>query len=115
MPYTTIAGTWGFAEVNECAEDPRDFVFSRDGKRMSAVHKGLAEAGDGDLRSRFEYKVLAATPESLHVALEGETRLDESGQPVTWDLVVFDTNTLRWRRSDWPQDEFTSELVRCEI
>jgi hypothetical protein len=82
---------------------------------MSVKRKGLGEAGEGDLRSTFEYRVLSASPGSLHVKLERETRLDASGRPVTWHLVVFGRDTLRWHRSDWREGAYTPELVRCEI
>ncbi len=113
-PYSTIAGNWGFREINECSGNPTDFEFSRDLHIMNAVHDEAAEAGDGDLRKIFKYRVLSSSANSLHLSLDGETRLDASGSPVTWHLVAFEDGTLRWRQSDWPTDEFTSELVRCD-
>jgi hypothetical protein len=115
QPYSTIVGTWGFANNNECAQDPRTFVFSDGLRRMDAVHKDLPGVELADPRSHFSYSVLSSTPTSLHVALDGEDRLDDSGKPVTWHLVVFDRNTLKWHRSDWAEGEFTPKLVRCEI
>lgn len=115
VPFSEIAGSWGFREINECADNPRNFVFSRDLQTMRAVHKEEAEAGDGDLRKVFAYRVLSALPNSLHLSLDGETRLDAAGKPVTWHLKVFEDGTLRWRQDDWAPEEFTSELVRCEI
>ena len=114
-PYSAIAGTWGFREIDECSINPRDFVFSRDLRTMSAVHDEVAEAGDGDLRKIFRYQVLSSSTNSLHLSLDGETRLDAAGRPVTWHLSVFEDGTLRWRQDDWPAGEYTSELVRCEI
>jgi len=114
-PYSSIAGTWGFREIDECSDNPRDFVFSRNLRTMSAIHDEVAEAGDGDLRKTFRYKVLSSSTHSLHLSLDGETRLDATGSPVTWHLAVFEDGTLRWRQDDWAAGEYTSELVRCEI
>jgi hypothetical protein len=112
-PFATIPGEWGFSKVDECASNPRVFSFHGNRKILRAAHQEDSEAGDGDVRKVFEYDVLGASDRELHVSLRGETRLDGAGKPVTWHLVIFDENTLRWRQSDWAEDEFTPELVRC--
>jgi hypothetical protein len=112
--FSIIAGEWGFAEIDECATNSRIFSFHKNRKILRATHQEISEAGHGDLRKVFEYDILNVSPHELHVSLRGETRLDSAGQPVTWYLVVFDNDTLRWRQSNWKAGEFTSELVRCK-
>lgn len=112
-PYSVISGEWGFSEVDECSTNPRVFSFHKNGKILRATHQEISEAGDGDLRKVFDYDVLGSSPQELQVRLHGETRLDGAGNPVTWRLVIFGKDTLRWRQNDWKADEFTSELVRC--
>ena len=114
-PYSIIAGEWGFSEIDECSTNPRTFTFHKSGRILRATHQEISEAGKGDLRKVFDYDVLDASTGELHVSLHGETRLDSAGKPVTWHLVIFDNDTLRWRQSDWKADEFTSELTRCKV
>ncbi|MDH5828915.1 hypothetical protein QFW80_00050 [Luteimonas sp. M1R5S18] len=114
-PYSVVSGEWGFSEVDECSTNPRTFSFHKSGRILRATHQEVSEAGDGDLRKVFDYDILGSSPQELHVSLHGETRLDGAGNPVTWHLVIFDKDTLRWRQNDWEAGEFTSELVRCKV
>jgi hypothetical protein len=47
------------------------------------------------------------------MAVFGETRRTAEGVPVVWDLVLVDSNTYRWHRTDWPWGGSTKAIRRC--
>ena len=48
-------------------------------------------------RSRWSYRILHVSPESVRLLLNGETRQTPQGKPVEWELVLTNPTTYRWR------------------
>ena len=47
--------------------------------------------------------------------IRGETRLDDDGVPVVWDLVMTSEDSYRWERADWAAlMGGTEEIERCD-
>lgn len=111
---STLAGVWGEDEA-DCRANPHTITFSPQGDLM---HVRYAEGGTADnesLQERFTYRVLAHRAYGLHLALQGETRLDDSGSPVTWEARQAELDSYCWWRSDWPATSCTAPRVRCEL
>lgn len=67
--------------------------------------------------SRGPVRTVIADPRGvgaiLVVQYDGETRLDDDGKPVVWELILVDANTFHWQRADWSNDSFTAPSHRC--
>lgn len=108
-----LAGVWGFSGTGECETDPQVISFSEDGRWMHVSYRQGGEAGPGDVRHRFSYRVLGRTDSDLRLSLAEETRRTASGEPVSWHLVRLDANRFCWRQSDWRPGSCTRPVVRC--
>ena len=114
-PYQVLPGKWGWEGSKDCQEAPLDIRFSNDGKRMHLSHSPEAENGQREPRRETSYTILGPTAMGLSMSMDGEDRLDTSGQPVTWDLVVLSNDQYCWHRSDWRSTGCTKPVNRCEI
>ncbi|WP_308365253.1 MULTISPECIES: hypothetical protein [unclassified Microbulbifer] len=112
---SVLPGTWGFSETEECSRDPQTISFSPDGKKMYVAYRLAGEAGSGDIRKTFTYRVGAQTGNLLRLNLDGETRASPTGDPVSWDLVLLNRDSFCWHRNDWREDECTKAVLRCII
>lgn len=113
FPIQTLQGDWGWTGLDECAKGPIRFRFTHDSRRMHLSH--LTEAPDGSKqlpRVETSYTVLGGSSDRLHLRMDGDGK-GEDGQPVTWDLVLFEENAYRWHRSDWPSGGYTRAVWRC--
>lgn len=113
FPIQTLQGDWGWTGLDECTKGPIRFRFTDASRRMHLSH--LTEAPDGSKqlpRVETSYTVLGGSPDRLHLRMDGDEK-GEDGQPVTWDLVLFNENTYRWHRSDWPPGGHTKAVRRC--
>nr|WP_295381961.1 hypothetical protein [Pseudoxanthomonas sp.] len=113
-PYVLLPGKWGWEGSNDCREAPEVISFSASRKHMYLALSPAREDGGREPRRVGEYRILQQIPEGLRMSLKGETRMDDSGQPVTWDLVLVDRDTYCWRRNDWG-DGCTKPLRRCGV
>ncbi len=114
-PFTVIPGQWGWAGSNDCAAYPKVISFNADQKKMFLSLAPVTPEGTREPRRQATYNVLRRVPDGLSMSLPDETRLDASGKPVTWDLIVMDKNQMCWHRSDWPQGGCTKSISRCGI
>ncbi|MCU0626862.1 MAG: hypothetical protein MUF21_10335, partial [Gemmatimonadaceae bacterium] len=46
-------------------------------------------------------------------AIRGETRVDDNGAPVVWELVMFGPDSYRWRDTTWSEGRYTGAITRC--
>jgi hypothetical protein len=110
-----LPGQWG-SDRAQCDVDPQTLSFSDDGRTLHARYRILGttyEAGKSD-KAHYRYRVGAQRGNLLHLELEGETRLDAAGQPVTWELALIDRDTFCWHRNDWPKaDACSPPMIRC--
>ena len=79
---------------------------------ISYPDKGYA--GDSDVREDFVYSIYEFTDTMIRAQLEDESRLDNSGKPIVWQLHLIDENSYCWSRDDWPADSCTPPRLRCD-
>ncbi len=80
---------------------------------MHLAHAPIKEDGAREPRREVTYRVLRTIPNGLSMSLVGENRLDATGKPVTWDLILLDQNQYCWRRNDWRPTGCTKSIKRC--
>lgn len=114
-PYQALPGKWGWEGSNDCEEAPQEIRFSESGKRMHVSLSPQTEDGPREPRRTADYTVLAPTANGLTMSMDGEDRLDPSGRPVTWDLILLSNDEYCWHRSDWRATGCTKSINRCEI
>jgi hypothetical protein len=78
-----------------------------------ALSKPITSA-TGETTTTILYKVLYAEENRIAVYLEGETRRTRARDRVIWVLILADKNRYNWRRTDWPRDDKTDDIVRCQ-
>lgn len=111
---TLAQNTWAWEHGPEtCTGLRQKFEIAPDGKTMTIHHSEPIEMSDGSTTSLTNYVVEGGTARVLHTYIPDETRLDEKGAPVKWDLVLIARNRLAWRRADWPEDVTTGMLRPC--
>ncbi len=69
---------------------------------------------DSDSTHVSIYDVLEVTPEYIRGRIQGEERLTESGEPVIWDIIPLNEQSFCWRRADWPSENCTAPIIRCD-
>jgi hypothetical protein len=106
----------------DCRQHAMEIRFDRDADgrlvyESKAIGTGAAERTPEQRISRGPVRNLIANPRGpgviLVVQYDGEPRLDDEGNPVTWELILIDANTFHWQRADWPNDAFTPASHRC--
>lgn len=110
----TLPGQWVDVDRKYCAIGRMTVSVSEDGKRVDFVHSALGLATPTDARDRFSYRVGEQRGNRLRLDMENETRLDDDGNVVSWDLILLSKNEFCWNRSDWPEDGCTVSTFRCE-
>ena len=113
--YEVLAGDWGWIGSEDCAEAPIEMRFSDGGKRMHLSHSPEADDGSREPRRETSYTVLKQTESALRMSMDDEDRLDISGNPVMWDLVLLSNDEYCWHRTDWQATSCTQSVLRCEI
>ena len=62
------------------------------------------------------YKIIAVQENRMLAAIEGETRLNEQGDPILWWFTFEDQDNFRFRIYDWPAGNVTSmRWTRCRL
>ena len=78
-------------------------LFSNDGKTVTWEFERAKTRLDGSETKSYRYGIRSATSVSIVLELEGETRKDEQGQLLVWELVVVDqAGIFRWRATTFP-------------
>ena len=88
--FASAQGTWGSpgsAELS-CDRNPHTIAFSPDRRTMSLHYRHPVRIDEGGDSGSARYRVLGHTRNAIRLALEGESNLTPSGDPVVWDLVV---------------------------
>ncbi|HET6432895.1 hypothetical protein [Dyella sp.] len=112
-PYAALPGAWGWEGTSDCTVSPQKIRFSADRKQMMLSLTPTDEHGTRAARREVTYAVLRDLPNGLRLALEGESRMDAAGKPVTWDLILRGSNEFCWHRGDWPGTGCTKSMDRC--
>lgn len=112
--FSGIAGTWG-EDAADCQSNPHTISFSPKGDVMNLRYLEGGTADGESMHEQFSYRVLGTISTGLHLALDGESRKDSSGNTVTWELRQIDKDSYCWWRSDWTAEECTVPRIRCEL
>ncbi len=118
-----LTGYWGWVEQED---DPADFSGTCDNHPMRVW---FTEAG-GRFHSQWALDVelghIATSPVyasvlnpdgrgMIHLAYDGEERIDDQGNRVSWYLVMLDNDAFVWVRNDWVNaGGNTRAMVRCK-
>jgi len=113
-PYALLPGKWGWEGSDDCKVAPEVISFSGNRKHMYIALSPVREDGGREPRRLAEYRILREIPAGLEMSLKGETRTNDAGQPVTWNLVLLERDKYCWQRSDWGSG-CTKPLQRCAI
>jgi hypothetical protein len=81
-------------------------VFSEDGRVVTWEFERPIKIYDESEVKSLKYRVLSAASVSLTMALEGENRTDDKGNPVVWELVMVDDGLFRWRATVLPVGQY---------
>ena len=109
-----IAGTWAWDRGPAACEGPTQrFELAPDRKTMKIHHSEPITNSAGETTDVTNYVVEGGDADVLHTYIPGETRLDDNGNPVKWDLVLIARNRIAWHRADWPEGATTGMLRRC--
>jgi len=112
-----LTGWWAesFDDSEACAPTNvrAQYTLSPDGKRllMKMDRKWKTDLGE---RDSVEATVISSSPRSLTIQYDGETRTDDAGKPVTWELVIVAPGLYRWRETSWEKGKVNIVVgVRC--
>lgn len=107
-----IQGTWGWVEGQfTCETNPHTIRLSKDRRQLTFTYPRPIVEETG--RRRSVYEVRGQAERSIRLFLTSETRKDEAGKLVEWDLIMLSRDAYVWRQSDWPADVSTPLLERC--
>lgn len=113
---TLARNTWAWDRGDDpCSGLKQRFEIAEDGKTMSIHHSEPIESANGTTTSVTDYVIEGATESTLNTFIPGETRVDDKGVPVKWDLVLVGRNRIAWHRADWPDGALTGMLRPCPL
>ena len=109
-----VAGRWDWSTHSaRCSDSTHVIAFSNGGRVMTITQQHPLVDSLGKDWTVTSYDILRMTPSRIEGAIRGEPRRTKNGAPVVWELVVFDSNTYHWHRTDWPAWGYTAGIVRC--
>ena len=109
-----LSGRWDWTtETVPCADSAHTIAFSSDGKVMTITQDNPVVDSAGRDWTVTTYDVVSKTESRIRGKIRDEPRRTEDGIPVVWDLVVVDSNTYLWHRTDWPAWGYTAPVIRC--
>lgn len=113
-----LAGSWqeNWDRGEVCTPSSANFTMTLDRKSKTLVfqYDREVQSFDGQKRTALTYFVREYRPRSLVLALDGETRKGDSGNPVEWELIFVGRGIYRWRATEWPNREVNRIIgVRC--
>jgi hypothetical protein len=112
-----LSGWWSDSASTSQActkENPRiRYQFDPDGKRVTLLfdRKWDTEIGESD---KFGAIVLSSTERTLVIQYDNESRKDDAGKLIQWELVIVAPGVYRWRATAWPPGAVNVVVgVRC--
>jgi hypothetical protein len=114
--FDRLTGAFGtpFGGVDTCRDNPHSVRFSADRTRVAFRWGGDIRDYRGEWRAAADYSVLGHDDTGITMALDGETRLTDAGNPVVWILrPVKGLDGYCWGRTDWPLLRCIAVNVRC--
>jgi hypothetical protein len=109
-----LTGRFGMPDTPDftCEVNPITITFSADGLVMTSTMAQTIIDYEGKQRISGDYAVQGADAGGLALALEGESRLTDAGDPVVWVLRPT-PDGFCWGRTDWAETACESYHVRC--
>jgi hypothetical protein len=110
-----LAGTWGWTKdpARSCKANPHTLAFSADRHFLILRHRAPIETYDGSSRIEAYYRVLQIHKNSVTLLLEGETRRQRDGRPISFELRLLSDTAYCWHRTDKSSRECSPPVVRC--
>lgn len=124
-----LAGDWGMLQRDfpwskpalRCDRGATRIRFERSGGDLTytavPVLTAPLPAGAVIVPARSKVKIVKTVPGfgmgGIEIQYDDETRLDASGKPVVWILVMPDSDTFYWHRKDWKPGFTTAASKRC--
>lgn len=109
-----LPGRWDRTDASpRCDLEAAQYSFSADGRQVRVWVPTGIYLGEVALGPTAAYEIIDATPGVMRMSLIGETRSTEAGLPVVWDLLMLDTDSFCWHRTDWPVGACTKLWTRC--
>ena len=110
-----VAGTWGWTKdaKRSCKVNPHTLAFSADRRFLIVRHRKPIESYDGSPRIEAYYRVLQIGKNSVTLLLEGETRRQRDGRPISFELRLLSDTAYCWHRSDKSARACGPPVVRC--
>jgi hypothetical protein len=110
--FRAVAGSWDWEGADGfCSTNPHTISFSPDTSIMYLT--GRLPWSDKDTTRVAVYDLFEHTQNRIQGKIRGETRLDESGQPVVWDLILTSHDSYQWHRVGWASSARTKTVRRC--
>lgn len=107
-----VTGRWAWSNQS-CEEEWQDITFSPDWSEMHIAHPRSFVGADGVEDSITSYDVHEIGRDRVRGQIPGETRLNDAGEPVIWELVLRGPDRFAWRSTDWGPGRFTRDVRRC--
>ena len=111
-----LAGTWGWTQdrARSCETNPHTLSFSADRQFLIVRYRTPIKSYDKSARIEAYYRVLQINKRSVTLLLEGETRRQRDGRPVSFELRLLSDSAYCWHRSDKSERECSPPVVRCK-
>ena len=111
-----LAGTWGWTQDHKrsCETNPHTLAFSADRHFLILRYRTPIKSYDKSARVEAYYRVLQIDESSVTLLLEGETRRQRDGRPISFELRLLSDTAYCWHRSDKSQRECSPPIVRCK-
>lgn len=110
-----LTGKWQWENSDQICQsnDISTISFSADGKKMylSATTQSFANS-DAEYKTHT-YNMVDVNTAKLRTFIEGETRVDNHGDVIMWDIKIISENEFCWHRSDWDAQACTRSLLKC--
>lgn len=116
-PFFRLSGTFGrpFTADSDCQTNPHTVRFLQGNHRARFEWPNLVEDYEGKPRVFAEYSVQGLDGNGIIMALDGESRLTEAGEPVVWIMrPVARPDGYCWGRTDWPAARCIAVTLRCK-
>jgi hypothetical protein len=111
-----IAGRWSWtSDRNSCSDDDHSVRPAADGSKFFLRFKSDTTGAEEVtyVIERSGPGIIDGRDHVIRASIVGETRLDDAGRPVVWDLILLTGNRYTWHRADWPADGETGDVIRC--
>lgn len=115
--FDRMTGRFGDAVVDSesCAENPTFSIFTPDRARVNFAWARAVPSYTGAMITGFGGTVVRVEGQSLIMLRDRETRLNDAGAPVLWEMrATDDPDGYCWRRLDWNSAECL-QMIRCEM